>query len=151
MHSFSTDQTSPEMDRTQENVAFFDKIEADLTNRFGAAFVQQTLPGYHVITMQWFTKQGGHATVIVTARDDDALKIEFTRSAVIGAFNKGEGRDDCLDIKLYTGGVFRILKKKESSSLSVVFRLYREYKGSDGKIGDTKKMVMDLLLTLLAA
>lgn len=147
MHSFSTDQPSPEMDRTQENDAFFDILEADLTNRFGASFVQKTIPDYRVITMQWFTKQGGHATVIVTARDDDALKIEFTRSAVIGAFNKVEGRDDCLDIKLYTGAVLRISKKEESSSLSVVFRLYKVYTFKEG----TKKMVMDLLLTLLAA
>ena len=123
---------------------FFNTIKSKLTARYGAWFVQD-IPGFVGFSMQWFTKQGGHATVKVSIKESGGLRIEFTASAVIG-ISKRE-KENCIDIELHTGIWLRFTRRDKSHFFSGAFHLSREY----GPNLNTKQLVMDLLATCLMA
>jgi hypothetical protein len=123
---------------------FYNTIKSKLTARFGAWFVQD-IPGFVGFSMQWFTKQGPHATVKVSIKESGGLRIEFTASAVIG-ISKTE-KENCIDIELHTAIWLRFSQRDKSHFYSGAFDLSKEY---HPKL-NTKQLVMDLLATCLMA
>ena len=133
-------------DQTQESIEFYHTIKDKFTNRFGTPFVQE-IPEKVALSMQWFTKQGGHATVNVQAREGGGIRIEFTKSTITGICKRVVGQDNFIDIMLYTGVTFRFMKKEKTRFFTGVFHLNREYTPNVS----TRQLVMDLLWSLLVA
>ena len=126
------------------NLHFFNTIKSKLTTRYGASFLKD-IPDLVGFSMQWFTKQGGHATVNVSIRENGGLRIEFTASAVAG-ISKTE-KENCIDLELHSGIWLRLSRRDKSHFFSGTFHLNKIY----GPNLEPKQLVMNLLATCLMA